>query len=106
MRSQIPSIVRAITVVLVLMFLTGFLALIPNAVLAGIVANAVLALIEIKALRELRRSEFWIAVVCMASVLALGPLHAVIIAFLFSTIDIVRRARQMVRAGCRSDDGH
>lgn len=97
MRSQIPSIVRAITVALVLMFLTGFLALIPN---------AVLALIEIKALRELRRSEFWIAVVCMASVLALGPLHAVIIAFLFSTIDIVRRARQMVRAGCRSDDGH
>lgn len=95
MRSQIPSVVGAITVALVLMFLTAFLALIPNAVLAGIVANAVLALIEVEALRELRvmrRSEFWIAVVCMASVLALGPLQAVIIAFVFSTIDIVRRA--------------
>lgn len=95
MRSQIPSIVGAITVAIVLLFLTGLLALVPNAVLAGIVANAVLALIEVDALRELyrqRRSEFAIAVVCMASVLALGPLRAVIIAFLLSAVDVVRRA--------------
>jgi SulP family sulfate permease len=95
MRSQIPSLVGAVVVALVLLFLTGWLALIPNAVLAGIVANAVLALIEVGGLRALyrqRRSEFWIAAVCMASVLALGPLPAVIIAFLLSAIDVVRRA--------------
>jgi MFS superfamily sulfate permease-like transporter len=40
----------------------------------------------------MRRSEFWIAAVCLLSVLALGPLRAVLIAFLLSTIDIVRRA--------------
>jgi high affinity sulfate transporter 1 len=95
MRSQIPSIVGAIVVAIVLMFLTGLLALVPNAVLAGIVANAVLALIEVGELRLLywqRRSEFWIAAVCLATVLALGPLPAVIIAFLLSAIDVVRRA--------------
>jgi sulfate permease, SulP family len=95
MRSQIPSIVGAIVVAIVLLFFTSLLALVPNAVLGGIVANAVLALIEVSALRELfriRRSEFWIAFVCMASVLALGPLIAVINAFVLSTIDVVRRA--------------
>ena len=95
MRSQIPSLVGAVVVALVLMFLTGWLALIPNAVLAGIVANAVLALVDVDGLRALyrqRRSEFWIAGVCLVSVLALGPLPAVVIAFLLSTIDVVRRA--------------
>jgi MFS superfamily sulfate permease-like transporter len=40
----------------------------------------------------MRRSEFWIAVVCLVSVLALGPLRAVMIAFLLSVIDVIRRA--------------
>ena len=94
-RSQLPSIVAAGTIALVMLFFTDTLAFLPNAALAGIVANAVLSLIEVGELRELyrmRRSEFWIAVVCLASVLVLGPLRAVIIAFLLTTIDVVRRA--------------
>jgi MFS superfamily sulfate permease-like transporter len=94
-RSQLPSVVAAGTVALVMLFFTDLLAFLPNAALAGIVANAVLSLIEVRELRELyhvRRSEFWIAVVCLLSVLALGPLRAVIIAFLLTTIDVVRRA--------------
>ena len=58
-------------------------------------ANAVLSLIEVGELRELyqlRRSEFWIAIVCLLSVLVLGPLQAVIVAFLLATIDVIRRA--------------
>ena len=42
----------------------------------------------------MRRSEFWIAAVCLLSVLALGPLRAVMIAFLMSVIDVIRRASQ------------
>ena len=64
------------------------------AALAGIVANAVLSLIEVGELRELwrmRRGDFWIAITCFAGVLVLGPLQAVIIAFLLSTIDVCRR---------------
>ena len=94
-RSQLPSLVAAGTITLVMLFFTKFLAFLPNAALAGIVANAVLSLIEVHEFRELwrmRRSEFWIATVCLLSVLALGPLRAVVIAFLMSTIDVIRRA--------------
>ena len=94
-KSQLPSLVAAGTIALVLLFFTDLLAFLPNAALAGIVANAVLSLIEVHEFRELwrmRRSDFWIATVCLLSVLALGPLRAVLIAFLLSTIDVIRRA--------------
>jgi high affinity sulfate transporter 1 len=94
-RSQLPSLVAAGTIALVMLFFTDVLAFLPTAALAGIVANAVLSLIEVHELRELwrmRRSEFWIAAVCLLSVLVLGPLRAVAIAFLLSTIDVIRRA--------------
>ena len=94
-RSQWPSLVAAVTIAVVMLFFTDVLAFLPNAALAGIVANAVLSLIEVHELRDLwrmRRSDFWIAAVCLVSVLALGPLRAVVIAFLLSTIDVIRRA--------------
>ncbi len=80
---------------MVMLFFTDVLAYLPNAALAGIVANAVLSLIEVHELRELwrmRRSDFWIAAVCLLGVLVVGPLRAVAIAFLLSTIDVIRRA--------------
>jgi high affinity sulfate transporter 1 len=94
-RSQIPSLAAGVVVALVMVFFAGLLALLPNPVLGGIVANAVLALIEVDELRELyrvRRDEFWIAIVALVSVLVLGALYAVVIAFLLSTIAVVRRA--------------
>lgn len=94
-RSQLPSLVAAGTIALVMLFFTDLLAYLPNAALAGIVANAVLSLIEVHDFRELwrmRRSEFWIAAFCLLGVLALGPLRAVVIAFLMSVIDVIRRA--------------
>jgi len=100
-KSQLPSLVAAGTIAVVLLFFTDLLAFLPNAALAGIVANAVLSLIEVHEFRELwrmRRSEFWIAAVCLLSVLALGPLRAVLIAFLLSTVDVIRRASNPVTA--------
>ena len=108
-RSQLPSVIAAGTIALVMLFFTDTLAFLPNTALAGIVANAVLSLIEVKELRELyqmRRSEFWIAVVCLLSVLALGPLQAVVIAFLLTTIDVIRRAaRPGTWVLCEAPDG-
>ena len=94
-RTQLSSLVAAATVALVMVFFTDKLAYLPTAALAGVVASAVLNLIEVEELRELwhmRRSEFWIAIVCLISVLVFGPLQAVIIAFLLATIDLLRRA--------------
>jgi high affinity sulfate transporter 1 len=93
--SQLPSLVAAATIAVVMIFFTEQLASLPTAALAGVVASAVLSLIEIGELRELwrmRQSEFWIAAVCLVSVLALGPLRAVMIAFLLATIEVIRRA--------------
>jgi len=94
-RTQVSSLVAAAAVALVMVFFTEELAYLPTAALAGVVASAVLNLIEVDELRELwhlRRSEFWIAAVCMLSVLVFGPLRAVIVAFLLATIDLLRRA--------------
>jgi SulP family sulfate permease len=94
-RTQLSSLVAAAVVALVMVFFTDQLAYLPTAALAGVVASAVLNLIEVGELRELwqmRRSEFWIAAVCLLSVLVFGPLQAVIIAFLLATIDLLRRA--------------
>jgi high affinity sulfate transporter 1 len=94
-RTQLSSLIAAVTVALVMVFFTDQLAYLPTAALAGVVASAVLNLIEVRELREfwhLRRSEFWVAAVCLLSVLVLGPLQAVIIAFLLATIDLLRRA--------------
>ena len=94
-RTQLSSLVAAATVALVMVFFTDELAYLPTAALAGVVASAVLNLIEVGELRELwhiRRSEFWIAIVCLVSVLVFGPLQAVIIAFLLAMIDLLRRA--------------
>ncbi len=92
---QFPSLVAAGTIALVMVFFTDQLAALPTAALAGIVASAVLNLVEVGEFREfwhLRRSEFWVAAVCAIGVLALGPLRAVVIAFLLATIDLLRRA--------------
>jgi SulP family sulfate permease len=94
-RTQLSSLIAAVTVALVMVFFTDQLAYLPTAALAGVVASAVLNLIEVRELREfwhLRRSEFWVAAVCLLSVLVFGPLEAVIIAFLLATIDLLRRA--------------
>ncbi len=94
-RTQLSSLVAAATVALVMVFFTDQLAYLPTAALAGVVASAVLNLIEVGELREfwhMRRSEFWIAIVCLLSVLVFGPLQAVMIAFLMATLDLLRRA--------------
>ncbi len=94
-RTQIPTLVAGVVVALAVLFLGWFLALLPNPVLAGIVANAVIALIEVDELKELyrqRKDEFWIAIVALVSVLVLGALQAVIIAFVLTTIAVVARA--------------
>ncbi|WP_326629905.1 SulP family inorganic anion transporter [Nonomuraea fuscirosea] len=94
-RSQLPSMVCAVVVSVLVAFFSGVLAYLPNTALAGIVAVAVVRLIDVRKLAELwrlRRSEFWIAVVCLLGVPVLGSLTAVIIAFLLSAVDVVRRA--------------
>lgn len=94
-RTQVPSIVAAAVVALVVLFLTDLVARLPEAALAGLVASAVISTIEVGEMRRfgrLRRSELAIAAVCIAGVLIIGPIGGIVIAVLVSAIDVVRRA--------------
>jgi len=108
-RSQLTSLVAAGVVAVILAFFTDVLAVLPSAALAGIVANSVLSLIDVRTLRELyriRRSEFWVAATCLLAVLIVGPLKAVAIAFLLSIIDLLRRSSApFTSVLCESADG-
>lgn len=75
-----------------LVFLTGMLANLPTVVLAAIVLVAVRGLIDLGALRELRRVsrfEFRIAIVALAGVLLLGILKGVLFAAVVSMLSLI-----------------
>ena len=97
-RTQVPAALAAVLAGVVALFFTGLIAAIPTAALGGIVANAVLKIIDVPTFRHLarvRRSEFAIALGCAIAVLLLGPLPGLVVAVLATSIDVVRRAAAM-----------
>jgi sulfate permease, SulP family len=93
-RSQMPSLVSALIVALVALFFTDLVAEIPSAALAGLVANAVVSIIDVRSFRtfaRVRRSEFVIALGCTAGVLLLGPIGGLVLAVVATMVDMVRR---------------
>jgi SulP family sulfate permease len=93
-RSQTPALVSAVIVMVVALYFTDLVAEIPSAALAGLVANATVSIIDVRAFREfarVRRSEFLIALACTAGVLVLGPIGGLVLAVLATMVDMVRR---------------
>jgi SulP family sulfate permease len=81
-------------VLLVLLFLTGPLAYMPEAVLSAIVFLIGVDLIDIKGMRsiyEQRRSEFWVALITAVMVVFVGVEQGIILAIVLSLIDHTRR---------------
>jgi sulfate permease, SulP family len=94
-RTQVPAAVAAVLAAVVALFFTGLIAAIPTAALGGLIANAVVGIIDVPTFRHLarvRRSEFAIAAGCAIAVLLLGPLPGLVVAVLATSIDVVRRA--------------
>jgi sulfate permease, SulP family len=97
-RTQVPSLVAAALAGIAAMFLTGLIAAIPLAALGGLVANAVVKIIDVPTFRYLarvRRGDLAIALGCAIAVLLLGPLTGLVVAAVASSIDVVRRAAAM-----------
>lgn len=93
-RSQMPALVSAVIVMVVALYFTDLVAEIPSAALAGLVANATVSIIDVRAFREfarVRRSEFLIALGCTAGVLVLGPIGGLVLAVVATMVDMVRR---------------
>ena len=92
-RSQLSLLVTAGIVLLVLLFFTGPLAYMPEAVLSAVVFLIGIDLIDFKGMRKIynqRRSEFWVAVITALMVVFVGVEQGIILAIVLSLIDHTR----------------
>ena len=93
-RTQLSLLVTVLIVLLVLLFLTGPLAYMPEAVLSAIVFLIGVDLIDLKGMRSIydqRRSEFWVALITALMVVFVGVEQGIILAIVLSLIDHTRR---------------
>jgi sulfate permease, SulP family len=87
--------ISAILIGIVLLTIVGVFGLIPEPILAAVVLVAVQGLFDVHALRRLydiRRIEFWIAVIVLFSVLIFGMLEAVLLGVIVSVIAVLGRS--------------
>ncbi len=92
--TQLAPLISAGLLLLVLLFLTGVLALMPWPVLGGILVVAGLTIIDVAGIRTIGRFdrvEQWIAVICLLGVVFLGTFAGVFLAIFLSIFDVVRR---------------
>ncbi len=91
--SQVAQLVTAAVVLVVLLFLTGPLSFMPNAVLSAIVFLIGVKLVDVNGMRELyrlQRDEFWIALLTAATVVVHSVMAGIAVAVVLSVIDQVR----------------
>jgi len=92
--SQLAQLTTSAVVLLVLLFLTGPLAAMPNAVLSAVVVLIGIELIDIRGMRRIlaaRPSEFWVASITAAVVVLVGVEQGILAAMALSLLDHVRR---------------
>jgi high affinity sulfate transporter 1 len=92
-RSQLSLLAMAAVVLLVLLFLTGPLAFMPEAALSAIVFLIGVHLIDITGMRKIfaqRRSEFWVALVTALTVVVVGVEQGILLAIALSLIEHTR----------------
>jgi MFS superfamily sulfate permease-like transporter len=93
-RSQLSLLFTGVIVLLVLLFLTGPLAYMPDAVLSAVVFLIGVGLIDLKGMRSIfaqRRSEFWVALITALTVVFVGVMQGIMLAIVLSLIDHTRR---------------
>lgn len=104
-KSQMMSLAASATMVLILLFCTGFIGYLPVPMLCAIVICALMGILEFDLaakLRKTNRAEFLIFMAAFAGVLLLGTIYGVIIGVILSFIDVFVRAVTPPRAylGC------
>jgi len=94
-RSQLSQIITSLVVLLVLVFFTGPLSGIPNAVLSTIVFIIGLKLVDVQGMLKIWRQrppEFWVALTTAIVVILVGVEQGIVIAMVLSLIEHVRRS--------------
>jgi high affinity sulfate transporter 1 len=101
-RTQVAQLTAFMLVLLVLLFLTGPLSFMPEAVLAAVVFLIGIELIDMKGMRTIlaeRPVEFWVALITAAVVVFVGVEQGILLAILISLLAHTRhgyRARNTV----------
>ena len=96
-RTQLANMTMSAVVLFVVMFATGLLKDMPNAVLAAIVFLIGVDLVDALGLRRIARerySEFVIAVVTACTVFLIGVEQGIVLAIVLSLLELVRRQYQ------------
>jgi SulP family sulfate permease len=94
-KSQLSGIILFVFVIVTMLFLLPLFHDLPEAILGAIVIAAVAHLVDIRALRRLRRTDgtdFLLALLCFAGVLVFGILIGLVIAVVVSLLALVIRA--------------
>lgn len=94
-KTQLASLITGVLILITVIALTPLFYNLPQAVLGAIVIASVLSLlnvVEMKRLYQLRRSDFWLAIISMLGVLLIGVLSGLVIAVLVSLVRVVYRA--------------
>jgi high affinity sulfate transporter 1 len=93
-RTQLASIVLAILSLFAMLFLSPLIALMPNAVLAGVVIVYSVGLIKIADFRNIlriRRTEFVWVIAAFMGVMLLGTLRGILVAIVVSLVALAQQ---------------
>src|SRR5512139_3402380 len=93
-KSQWVGLIAAALTIIFLLFFTPLLAPLPTVALGAIIIVASLGLLDVAAfrfLRQVRRAEFWLAVVTAFGVLTVGVLAGILVAVVLSLIIVLYR---------------
>ena len=91
-RTQLTSVVGALTIALLLLFAPTLLRNLPNAALAAVVIAAAIGLVEVADLRRIyrmQRWEFWLSMACFAGVAVFGAIPGIAVAITIAVIEFL-----------------
>ncbi|AZD08060.1 Sulfate permease [Pseudomonas chlororaphis] len=96
-KSQLVGIIAALVIALILLFFTAPMAWIPQAALGAVLLMAGWGLIDIQAMRVIRklsRFEFWLCVLTTLGVIGVGVLPGIVVAVLLAILRLLKSIYQ------------
>lgn len=94
-KTQLTGVAAGILVLTMLLFVPGLVQNMPQPALAAIVITASISLFDLGALRRLytmRKSEFFLALICALGVMFVGVLQGIVIAVVVAILQFFERA--------------
>jgi high affinity sulfate transporter 1 len=91
-KTQLTGVVGAVAIALLLVLAPDLLEYLPSAALAAVVITSAIGLIEVADLRRIyriQRWEFWLSMVCFASVALFGAIPGIGIAIVIAVIEFL-----------------